>query len=701
MRALCSLVIACAFGGCGDDATPRDAGPDAARDAARGDGGADAGGDAGLFVAERTLLVTLDGEPWPDVRVVQGGAPEEHRTGPDGTVVVEVDPTVPGRGLWLIASHPEARTGSVEVEDALELTIALERFETTDNPDYEFRHPGTPEMRHNTSFCGHCHVTFDDQWYASEHRTAAANPVVHDVYAGAAGALDTAAACAAAGGAFRLGLAPGTREPAMRCYLGDGTLPDLNAHCGDDDACDAVATAHGGCADCHAPGIDGVAGGRDLLEATGIAYEYGVHCDVCHKVESVDLEAPPGVAGRLRLLRPSEPSPAPTLGRFLPLQFAPYPDVANRFMGAVPREVFREAVFCAGCHQLDQEALVPGASIDRDRWPDGRLPIHSTYREWADGPLAAGTVCHDCHMPPNLDMLNSADLQMFMVSVGVAGGWPREAGTVRSHSWPGPRHSDRSFLRNAAAVVVRGEVAGGTLFAEVTVRNTGPPHAIPTGEPMRSLVLQVGARCGDEPLEPTGGDAIPDLGGHLARREATEDWTTWPGAEVGQLVRVVRRTGDFYDYVGFGPFGDRFDAAAKGMPVERVVGASTITAMDGDTPIFDRPLPAGDVAYLGEPMATPADGDRARPIAGGPGFAFARVLVGPDGRRMVPHHLAVDVASDNRLLAGEAWTSTHEFAATCAAPVVRAVLTHRAYPFGLAAERRWTLIESLVAEAER
>lgn len=37
------------------------------------------------------------------------------------------------------------------------------------------------------------------------------------------------------------------------------------------------------CADCHAPGIEGKAGGRDLHDPVGIAFESGNHCDVCHK----------------------------------------------------------------------------------------------------------------------------------------------------------------------------------------------------------------------------------------------------------------------------------------------------------------------------------------------------------------------------------------------------------------------------------
>ena len=149
---------------------------------------------------------------------------------------------------------------------------------------------------------------------------------------------------------------------------------------------------------------------------------------------------------------------------------------------------------------------------------------------------------------------------------------------------------------------------------------------------------------------------------------------------MGDVIRVVARPGGSYDYVGYGPFGDgTFDAAAKGMPVESHVGEVSVTAVDGDTVTLSGPLPAGDIAYR----------VRGSALAGAPGFGFARVMVGADGARMVPHFAAVDVASDNRLLPFTEWPTTHEFAATCTDPVVRVALVHRPYPLDLARERGW------------
>ena len=501
------------------------------------------------------------------------------------------------------------------------------------------------------------------------------------------------------GGNWWLGIEPGTGEAKHRCYIGQGTLPDLNPDCGDSESCDDRAEKFGQCADCHAPGIDGKLGGRDLLEATGVAHESGVHCDICHKVESIDMEAEPGVAGRLKILRPSDMG-IPAFGTWAPLTFGPDPDVINPRMGSVERSFFREAEFCAGCHQQDQEVLLPAETIDTGRWPDGRLPVHSTYEEWREGPLAESTPCASCHMPPSSE-LNGSDLHN--PELATAGtGWARPAGQVREHSWVGPRTPESKMLELAAAVFIDKEVVDGELRANLRVKNVGPGHALPTGEPMRSMVLYVEARCGDERLVATGGDAVPDFGGYKERKESPADWTRWDEAKVGDVVRVIGYGEGWHDYNGHGPFGDdgSFSPEEKGMRVENVLGMATIVSIDEGVATFDRPLPSGDVAYLGTPdrLADGVDPDGIFAVAGAPGFAFARVMVGPEGEKMVPHYRAVDVASDNRLLPQKSWTSEHTFEASCESPTVRAILVHRAYPISLIEERGWDVKETVMVD---
>lgn len=631
------------------------------------------------------VTVTLDGVPVEGALVMQAGTRVEVSSAADGTASVWVDPAVPG-AIWVVASHTAARNVGVEVAGPAEVELAMVSIDRTDNQGYGFKEAG-PESTEggNTGQCSHCHVTLHQEWYASPHRTAASNPAVHDVYQGVASAV-LQAAC---GGVWKTVVEPGTGAAVDACSVAD-----------------AVATSGGtgGCADCHAPGINGEVGGRDLLDARDLEYSEGVSCDVCHHVESIHPDQAPGVGGWLSILRPSEPSDSLVLGVFAPLVFGPYTDVLNPYMGASRRDHFHESAFCGGCHEQAQAVLVPSAEIDQSRWPTGTLPIHTTYSEWLAGPMNPSATCQSCHMPPNASAGNSADLYTAIehLEPGVGAGWERPPGSVRAHTWWGPRQPAGGMLGLAAALAVDTTLVDGVLTAFVTVKNVGPGHAIPTGEPLRNLILGVSARCEAE-LPFLGGDVIPEVGGAVATRSVPEDLLRFPEAQPGMLLRFVRQSG-WYDYEGYGPFGDgRFDATEKGLPRWEWLGEGTVLAVDdAGTVTLASPVPAGaERAILVEFPRELTDGAASVGVAGAPGFAFARVLVGLDGTSGVPHHLAVDVVSDNRLLPQQSFTTEHRFAADCAAPTVSAVLVHRAFPADTARRYGWTQVDSLMDEAQR
>lgn len=660
--------------------------------------------DSGPRFQQVSVRVRLDGEPVEGARVAQGGrAQVEVLTDAAGEASLEVDRAIPG-DLMVVASHPEARHLGAYLPDEPGETVevALQRFDTSDNPDYRFQPAGSPANRENTEFCAHCHVTLSGDWYDSPHRSSASNARVQDLYAGTAASLESEEDCVDAGGRWWQGIAPGSGAPADRCYLGDGALPALNEDCGSSQACDGIAEHTGMCADCHAPAIDGQLGGRDLLEATGLAYEEGVTCEVCHKTAQVDPGAPaPGVAGKLEILRPSEPPSSPLLGSYEPLLFGPYLDVVNPLMGSVDRPHFREASLCAGCHAYDQPVLVPGAEIDAERWPEERLPIHQTYAEWQEGAIGSQEVpCQACHMPPAPEVGNAADLynEFDDVLIGVSAGWERAPGEVRHHSFIGPRQPESRMLELAVALSIEERQEGEEWVAEIGVRNVGAGHALPTGEPLRALLLLVEARCDGRSIAPTGGDVISELGGALASRQVGEDWSLWPEASVGDQLRVLRQDG-WREDPGPGRFGDgSFTGEERGLPRLEWVGQVEIRSVDGSGQVqTDAPLPEGDVVFLvqDEPVA---DGDPLRTLAGAPGHAFAKVLVDAEGRRHVPHFLAVDIASDNRLMPHTELRTEHRFAAECEDPEVGARLLYREAPRELALERGWDSRERIVAE---
>jgi hypothetical protein len=250
------------------------------------------------------------------------------------------------------------------------------------------------------------------------------------------------------------------------------------------------------------------------------------------------------------------------------------------------------------------------------------------------------------------------------------------------------------MLQLAAALFVDAQNVEGELIVTVRTKNVGPAHAIPTGEPLRSLLLVVEASCAGEALSPIGGDLIPDFGGASDFRTVEDGLGAWPDAVVGDRLVGVRILDEWYDYQGFGPFGDgTFSPEDRGMRKVELAWIHEVTAVSDDGAVtLSGPTEGAEAAYR---LSGPDE------LAGLPGFGFARVLTGVAGERMVPHFEAVDVASDNRILPQEEWTSEHRFDGDCAEPSVVARLIHRPYPLDLARERGWDVNDQLMVEVRR
>lgn len=210
------------------------------------------------------------------------------------------------------------------------------------------------------------------------------------------------------------------------------------------------------------------------------------------------------------------------------------------------------------------------------------------------------------------------------------------------------------------------------------------------------LILLVDAFCGTEELQAVGGAVVPDFGGYRGKKMWVEDHLNWPDAQVGDKLRVVRYQEEFYDYNGFPPFEEGgWDASQKGLSVENPVVERTIIALSSDGVVLDAPLEEGDIVYW---VSAEQEGMNSVGWAGHAGFAFARVLLGESGTKMVPHFMAVDIASDNRLLPQESWTSSHIFASTCDEPVVKTRLLYREQPLWLSREKGWDAVDKIMVE---
>ena len=650
--------------------------------------------DGSIYKYLEVQVQDTSGAAIPQALVAQPGTDREWIADENGSVTIQLTRRVDGDFAVTAASPEHLIKGDAWYNWARipeSLTIELPEI-PQDHDNYAFQDPGTPTHNETTAQCSHCHITINEQWFESPHKTSASNTTVQDLYSGSVLNIEHNLTCLDAGGLWQEGIDPETGTIREACYQPDGVLSFLN-ECSDVLDCQTTPQETGYCADCHAAGIEGIQGGRNLLDASGFSYEYGIHCDVCHKVYDVDPEEElSGNAGKLEFRRPDDDGSNP-VDLSLETTYGPLIDVLNPRMGSAYRPIFTKAKFCSGCHQLAQPIWDSSVTVDTTRWPDGKLPVHSTYQELQQGALGEDVPCQSCHMSSNGYPGNTADLgNEFDLNPEVGSGWYRSAGEVRKHQWDGPR-TNIDFLRSAAILQLQKSIENGILSVNVQTTNIGAGHAIPTGEPMRSLILSVQSFCDTEEQSVIGGDLISDIGGFKEIRMTDEGLDFWMSAQVGDKIRVVNQTEEFYDYQGVEPFNQNWTAEQRGLVVEQLVGEVEVTVVENAVIETDPPIPEGDKAYL--------ISDPAKELAGGSGFAFARIMIDSEGNRQAPHYRAVDIVSDNRLMPYQPWTSSHQFAVDCEDPVVHAQLIWRRYPLWLEREKHWENNDQVIAEVRR
>jgi len=240
----------------------------------------------------------------------------------------------------------------------------------------------------------------------------------------------------------------------------------------------------GNCAACHLPSaaIESPYG-VDPNHIRGVDAQ-GVHCDLCHKIAAVKpdsvtglpYENMPGVLS-IEFVRPGPESQ---------LFFGPYDDVDVGPHTYLP--LVKESDICAPCHQ---------ASF----WG---VPIYESFGEWRTSPYPAqGKTCQSCHMRPNAVMTNFAPGR---------GGVERDPETVSTHDFPGAM--DQALLQNAVTMAVSASHQDGQVAVRVTIMNDKTGHHVPTGSPLRHLILLVEAYGPDgKPLSQLDGPSVPDWGG--------------------------------------------------------------------------------------------------------------------------------------------------------------------------------------------
>jgi hypothetical protein len=197
-----------------------------------------------------------------------------------------------------------------------------------------------------------------------------------------------------------------------------------------------------GCERCHTP-LQALDVGSDT------ARHEGVTCEVCHRIESVQIGAR---AASFSLLRTHE------------IKFGPRCELEDPyFHRARCSPLFTRSELCASCHLLSHELGTGQAA----------LPVHTEYEDWKKTRFAAkGKTCQSCHMPGE--------------RASLATGEPEREG-VPDHGFLG---AAQKLAGTALTATARVAWKDGRVTATVLVTNARAGHAIPAGSPGSEVVVR-------------------------------------------------------------------------------------------------------------------------------------------------------------------------------------------------------------------
>jgi Cytochrome c554 and c-prime len=228
------------------------------------------------------------------------------------------------------------------------------------------------------------------------------------------------------------------------------------------------------CLGCHSPTI---AATGDLALTRKVSWE-GITCDYCHSIRKVIM---------------SGPNPKAVV-EYNNVKEGPWKGIVSPAHGTAYSPVHTSSVLCATCHQYRNSL---------------GFSVLTTYSEWQKGPYPAEHKgCQSCHM--------------YRIEGEVVD--PRVKRTpdagINLHQMPGS-HSLTQLNK-----AIRGQLfvthEGNQLRVEVDVTNQGAGHMVPTGSPLRKLILQVSASpFGAKPLQQSRvfTRVVADQHGRILNRE--------------------------------------------------------------------------------------------------------------------------------------------------------------------------------------
>jgi len=395
------------------------------------------------------VVVDADG-PVAGALVRQQGT--ELRCWSDGAGRFRLRGLAPGKAVTVTAWKEDYY--SVRFEEvappAQDFRIELMRYAIDDDPDYEWLPPvGGDES------CRSCHQSFADVWLQNAHAGAATNPRFLSMYDGTD---------------VHGNQSPLTKRLQVKDY-GDVSLPPdpTKPYYGPGFKLDFPRIA-GNCATCHVPGAAMEKPyGTDPGLVTG-ADRHGVHCDYCHKVADVVLDPETGLPYPNRPGILSSDVRRPHVGDGRPQLFLGPLDDPNADEGDSRLPLIEKSQFCAPCHHAEF-------------WG---TEVYGEFGEWLASPYSdpeTGQTCQDCHMPASAVI----DGEILTNLAPGKGGVERDPAEIHAHLQRGT--GDHVFMRQALRMNLEVGTADDGVAVEVTITNHNTGHHVPTGSPLRHLLL--------------------------------------------------------------------------------------------------------------------------------------------------------------------------------------------------------------------
>ena len=196
------------------------------------------------------------------------------------------------------------------------------------------------------------------------------------------------------------------------------------------------------CLSCHSP-VGSEIG--DVALQRKVSWE-GVTCEYCHSIRSVTFED-------------GKPKAHVQISR---VKSGPSKDSVSPAHGVEFSAVHTSSMVCISCHEYKNAQS---------------FSVITTYTEWKDSKYAKDEKnCQSCHMYAVLG--NVVDPRV-----------KRSPAEINLHEMPGSRSTDQ--LNKAISASLRAQRNAGKVEVAVRLTNAGAGHSVPTGSPMRRMILEV------------------------------------------------------------------------------------------------------------------------------------------------------------------------------------------------------------------